>query len=137
MEVSKSAWIVNNILTPLGLLYPFQNGKGIIYPFGVGYCPMLADRSFHNLYSGEKTIVPRQFIIILITYTTSGNKLVRMPMVFEKFSMTRNNPANWIILIDQSVDMDGLVKGKSVSKATIATSFINKLSKHPTPILAV
>ena len=75
MEVSKSAWIVNSILTPLGLLYPFQNGKGMIYPFGVGYCPMLADRSFHNLYSGEKAIVPRQFIITLITNATSGNKL--------------------------------------------------------------
>lgn len=77
MEVSKSAWIVNSILTPLGLLYPFQNGKGIIYPFGVGYCPMLADRSFHNLYSGEKAIVPRQFIITLITNATSGNKLTQ------------------------------------------------------------
>lgn len=75
MEVSKSAWIVNSILTPLGLLYPFQNGKGMIYPFGVGYCPMLADRSFHNLYSGEKAIVPRQFIKTLITNATSGNKL--------------------------------------------------------------
>lgn len=75
MEVSKSAWIVNSILTPLVLLYPFQNGKGMIYPFGVGYCPMLADRSFHNLYSGEKAIVPRQFIKTLITNATSGNKL--------------------------------------------------------------
>jgi hypothetical protein len=77
VEVSKSAWIVNSILTPLGLLYPFQNGKGMIYPFGVGYCPMLADRSFHNLYSGEKAIVPRQFIKTLITNATSGNKLTQ------------------------------------------------------------
>ena len=47
----------------------------MIYPFGVGYCLMLADRSFHNLYSGVKTIVPRQFINTLITNATSGNKL--------------------------------------------------------------
>lgn len=77
MEVSKSAWIVNSILTPLGLLYPFQNGKGMIYPFGVGYCPMLADRSFHNLYSGEKAIVPRQFIKTLILMQLLGLVVVK------------------------------------------------------------
>ncbi len=127
MEVSKSAMIICNSAHAYGLLYLSLKGKVAIYLMAWAIAILLADGSFHNLYSGEKAIVPRQFIIILITYTTSGNKLVRMPMVFEKFSMTRNNPANWIILIDQSVDMDGLVKGKSVSKATIATSFINKL----------
>ena len=71
------------ILTPLGLLYPFQNGKGMIYPFGVGYCPMLADRSFHNLYSGLKAIVPRQFIKTLITNATSGNKLEEIGLWLE------------------------------------------------------
>lgn len=83
MEVSKSAWIVNSILTPLGLLYPFQNGKGMIYPFGVGYCPMLADRSLRNLYSGLNAIVPRQFIKTLITNVTSGNKLEEIGLWLE------------------------------------------------------
>lgn len=55
----------------------------MIYPFGVGYCPMLADRSFHNLYSGLKAIVPRQFIKTLITNATSGNKLEEIGLWLE------------------------------------------------------
>ena len=62
----------------MGLLYPFRNWMGNDIPFGVGYCTLLFDGFFHNLYFGDRPIVPRQFIETLITNATSGNKLMNI-----------------------------------------------------------
>ena len=60
---------------------------------------MLADRSFHNLYSGEKAIVPRQFIITLITNATSGNKLcnVIITMQFNGLEFVYKDGSKYIL----------------------------------------
>ena len=74
VEVSKSAMIICNSAHAYGLLYLSLNGKVAIYLMAWAIAILLADGSFHNLYSGLKTIVPRQFIKTLVTNATSGNK---------------------------------------------------------------
>lgn len=53
MEVSKSERVIGNAAHAVGLLYPFVS-EGNDIPYGVGYCLLLSDRSFHNLYSGDR-----------------------------------------------------------------------------------
>lgn len=76
---------------------------------------MLADRSFHNLYSGVKAIVPRQFIKTLITNATSGNKLcnVIITMQFNGLELSAI-----VKLAKAMVAVDGKVEKSELSGLT-------------------
>ena len=48
-------------------------------------------------------------------------------MVLEKYIMSRCNPTIWIIVIEQSIRMNSLLKSVSKSKAVVATQLVNQL----------
>ena len=48
-------------------------------------------------------------------------------MVLEKDIMSRYNPTIWIIVIEQSIRMNSLLKSVSKSKAVVATQLVNQL----------
>ncbi len=48
-------------------------------------------------------------------------------MVLEKDIMSRFNPTIWIIVIEQSIRMNSLLKSVSKSKAVVATQLVNQL----------
>lgn len=45
-----------------GIIVSFPKWRGNNISFGVGYCMLLVEGSFHNLYFGDRPIVPRHFI---------------------------------------------------------------------------